>query len=82
MTRAQYDHGHGPDQESMYLTQLSGSWGRERHKTEIKLEQGMHSLGSSRGVSSHQAFCAISDGPPHEQHGEVRPSPLHIVGIF
>ena len=58
--------------------------GRERHKTEIKLEQGMHSLGSSRGVSSHQAnpFCAISDGPPHEQHGEVRGFALAYSGNF
>ena len=70
--------------ETMYLTQLSGSWGRERHKTEVWLEQGMHSFGSSRGVSSHQAnpFCAISDGPPHEQHGEVRGFALAYSGNF
>ena len=70
--------------EPTYLTQLSGSWGRERHRTEIRLAQGMHSFGSRRGVSSHQSnpFCAISDGPPHEQHGEVRGFALAYSGNF
>lgn len=37
-----------------YLTQICGSWARETYKVEIKLNHGMHSFGSNRGVSSHQ----------------------------
>lgn len=37
-----------------YLTQICGSWARETYKVEMKLNHGMHSFGSTRGVSSHQ----------------------------
>lgn len=37
-----------------YLVQLSGSWARERYVVETKLNHGMQSFGSVRGVSGHQ----------------------------
>lgn len=45
-----------------YLTQLSGSWARERHEVTHKLEHGIHQIGSTRGVSSHEhnPFAGIS----------------------
>jgi hypothetical protein len=56
-----------------YLTQLSGSWGRERQVVETKLTQGTQSFGSVRGVSGHQhsPFAAVTIGPPSETQGEV-----------
>ena len=60
---------------SYHLTQLSGSWARERHVAHRKLEQGTLSFGSLRGTSSHQhsPFFAVSEGhmPPEEEHGIV-----------
>ena len=56
------------DPSCFYLTQLSGSWGRERYIEENRLSTGMRSFGSTRGVSSHQhnPFAVISTGPPSE----------------
>ena len=72
-------HGH-------WLTQLDGSWARERHVTNRKLDQGVTSFGSQRGTSSHQhsPFFAISEGhaPPEEEHGHVYGFALVYSGSF
>ena len=72
------------DVGSFYLTQLSGSWGRERYVTETKLSQGCQSFGSTRGVSSHHhsPFCLVSVGPPNETSGEVKAFSLVYSGNF
>ena len=58
-----------------WLTQLDGSWARERHVTTRKLEPGITAFGSQRGTSSHQhsPFVAVSEGyaSPEEEHGAV-----------
>lgn len=70
--------------EPMHLLQLSGSWGRERHKVVTRLEQGMQSFGSMRGVSGHQSnpFCVITHGAPHETKGEAFGIALVYSGNF
>ena len=72
------------DVGSFHLTQLSGSWGRERYIVETKLSPGTQSFGSTRGVSSHHhnPFCAISIGPPSETTGEVKAFTLIYSGNF
>ena len=72
------------DVSSFYMTQLSGSWGRERSVIETKLSHGIQSFGSSRGVSSHQhnPFVAISTGPPSETTGDVKSFTLIYSGNF
>lgn len=70
--------------DAMHLMQLSGSWGRERHKVSTRLEQGMQSFGSMRGVSGHQSnpFCAITHGAPNETKGESFGISLIYSGNF
>lgn len=60
------------------------SWGRERYIYESKLIPGKHSVESLRGVSGHEhnPFAAISVGPPHEDHGEVKAFALVYSGNF
>lgn len=41
-----------PDSNYIWM-QFSGAWGRERHLKQRKLEQGITSIGSRRGHSSH-----------------------------
>ena len=67
-----------------HLLQLSGSWGRERFVVETKLNHGMHSFGSTRGVSGHQhnPFAVLTLGPPSETSGEVRAFSLVYSGNF
>jgi len=42
------------DTDDFYLTQLSGSWARERQMVTKKLCQGISLVESTRGASSHQ----------------------------
>ncbi|KAL3927713.1 MAG: hypothetical protein SGPRY_002698, partial [Prymnesium sp.] len=69
-----------------WLTQLNGSWARERHVTCRKLVQGLTGFGSQRGTSSHQhcPFLTISEGfgPPEEEHGSVYGFSLVYSGSF
>lgn len=66
------------------LLQLSGSWGRERHLKTRKLEQGVHSIGSLRGVSSnvHNPFIALKRFETTEFSGEVIGLSLVYSGNF
>lgn len=55
-----------------YLTHLAGSWARERHIKNIKLQQGCFTYGSTRGTSSHahNPFVMLTRGaPPNEEYG-------------
>lgn len=42
-----------PDKDYVWM-QFSGAWSRERHVKERRLEQGIQSVGSIRGNSSHE----------------------------
>ncbi|KAK4533698.1 hypothetical protein CCYA_CCYA18G4580 [Cyanidiococcus yangmingshanensis] len=59
--------------DDYYLTQLSGSWARERQQVSRRLSSGQTSFGSTRGGSSHQhnPFAIISVGEPDEDLGEA-----------
>ena len=72
------------DISCFHMTQLSGSWGRERYVLETHLTQGLHVIQSTRGVSSHQhnPFVAISTGAPSEASGEVKAFTLLYSGNF
>ena len=50
-----------PDKDYVWM-QFSGAWSRERHVKERRLEQGIQSVGSIRGNSSHEhnPFIAVS----------------------
>lgn len=52
---------------------LKGAWGRERHVSRRKIEQGTTSIESRRGSSSHQLnpFAALVGRNTDEQQGEV-----------
>ena len=69
-----------------WMTQLDGSWARERHVCHRQLQQGLSAFGSQRGTSSHQhsPFVAISEGhaPPEEDHGHVYGFALVYSGNF
>ena len=71
---------------SYWLTQLNGSWARERSVCHTQLHQGKHGFGSLRGTSSHQhsPFVAISEGlsAPSEEHGDVYGFTLVYSGSF
>ncbi len=47
-----------------HLTQLSGSWARERHQVTRLLNMGVTAIESRRGASSHQhnPFILLSEG--------------------
>jgi alpha-galactosidase len=55
------------------LLQLSGAWARERHVIERRIVPGSQSIGSVRGVSSHQhnPFIALRRPATTEEAGEV-----------
>lgn len=70
---------------SFYMTQLSGGWARERQVVTRKLDEGLTSIRSSRGASSHQfnPFLIISPrAPPQEDHGEAFAIQLIYSGNF
>lgn len=53
--------------------QLSGSWARERHVKVRRLEEGIQSIGSMRGNSSHEhnPFLALKRPNTDERQGEA-----------
>ncbi|MFC5774775.1 alpha-galactosidase [Ectobacillus antri] len=61
-----------PDKDFLML-HLVGTWSRERHIKERKLEAGIQSISSIRGASSHHhnPFLALKRLDATEQHGEV-----------
>ncbi|ARI76142.1 alpha-galactosidase [Halobacillus mangrovi] len=66
------------------LIQLSGSWSRERHVHERRLQQGIQSITSTRGTSSsqHNPFLALKRRETTEHHGEVFGFSLVYSGNF
>ncbi|BAM79576.1 alpha-galactosidase [Cyanidioschyzon merolae strain 10D] len=70
--------------DDYYLTQLSGSWARERQQVIRHLRSGQTSFGSTRGGSSHQhnPFAIISAGEPNEDTGEAFAALLVYSGNF
>ncbi|GJD11450.1 Alpha-galactosidase 1 [Galdieria sulphuraria] len=72
------------DTDDFYLTQLSGSWARERQLVTKKLYQGMSLVESTRGASSHQhnPFGVITLGTPREDQGEAFAFSLVYSGNF
>ncbi len=61
-----------PDYDYEWL-QFSGAWSRERHVKTRKLEQGIQSIGSMRGHSSHEhnPFLILKRPCAEENQGEV-----------
>ncbi|MGX6444451.1 alpha-galactosidase [Neobacillus sp. K501] len=61
-----------PDKEFIF-THLAGTWSRERHVKERKLEMGVQSISSLRGASSHHhnPFLALKRLDSSEHSGEV-----------
>lgn len=64
--------------------QLSGAWARERHVKVRKLEQGILSVGSRRGHSSHEhnPFIALKRPTADEFQGEAMGFSLVYSGNF
>ncbi len=61
-----------PDKDYVWM-QFSGAWSRERHVKERRLEQGIQSVGSIRGNSSHEhnPFIVLRRPSATETAGEV-----------
>jgi alpha-galactosidase len=61
-----------PDREFQFI-HLAGTWSRERHVKERKLETGIQSISSLRGASSHHhnPFLALKRPATTEHAGEV-----------
>ncbi|MED3563147.1 alpha-galactosidase [Bacillus xiapuensis] len=61
-----------PDKDFMFV-HLAGTWSRERHVKERKLEAGIQSISSLRGASSHHhnPFLALKRPNTTELFGEV-----------
>ncbi len=72
-----------PDARWHFL-QLSGTWSRENHIVERRLRPGRQSVGSDRGVSSHQhnPFIALRRATTTEDAGEVYGFSLVYSGNF
>ena len=72
-----------PDAEYEWI-QLSGAWGRERHVITRELCQGIQSIGSIRGNSSHMQnpFVALKRPGTTEFSGEVIGFSLIYSGNF
>lgn len=72
-----------PDADYEWL-QLSGSWARERHIKTRRLEQGIQSIESTRGISSHQhnPFVALKSPSATEHTGQVIGAALVYSGNF
>src|SRR5699024_11156804 len=66
------------------LIQLSGAWGRERAIKERSLQQGIQSIESTRGISSHQhnPFVALKRKNADEHQGEVIGTAFVYSGNF
>ncbi len=66
------------------MTSLKGSHGRERHIETYPLHQGMSTIESRRGNSSHQLnpFIALSDKNADEDRGDVYGFALAYSGDF
>ena len=66
------------------FVQLSGAWARENHVVERRLRPGRQSVGSDRGVSSHQhnPFVALRRATTTEEAGEVYGFSLVYSGNF
>ena len=61
-----------PENDYDYLA-LHGSWGRERHMERQHIGFGKYSVGSARGISSHQEhpFMAVLSEDATQEHGDV-----------
>lgn len=72
-----------PDSEYDWM-QLSGAWGRERTIKERPLQQGIQSIESTRGISSHQhnPFVALKRKNADEFQGEVIGASFVYSGNF
>ena len=72
-----------PDADFQWL-QLSGSWARERHIKVRDLQQGIQSIESTRGVSSHQhnPFVALKRPETTEKQGEAIGAAFVYSGNF
>ncbi len=72
-----------PDRDYNW-TQLSGAWGRERYIKQRKLQQGIQSIESTRGISSnqHNPFVALKRENSDEFQGEVIGATLVYSGNF
>lgn len=66
------------------LLQLSGAWARERQIVKRQLVQGIQSIGSARGTSSHvhNPFMALMSPDTTEENGEVFGFNLVYSGNF
>lgn len=66
------------------MVHFSGAWARERHMKVRKLEQGVQSIGSTRGISSHNHNPFLMLRRPHttETEGEVLGFSLIYSGNF
>ena len=64
--------------------QFSGAWSRERHPRQRRLEQGIQSVGSMRGHSSHEhnPFIILKRSNADEFQGEVMGFSLIYSGNF
>ena len=72
-----------PDDEYEWI-QFSGAWGRERHVKTRMLQQGIQSVGSARGASSHfhNPFVMLKRPTADEFQGEVMGFSLIYSGNF
>ena len=72
-----------PDYDYEWI-QFSGAWSRERHEKVRKLEQGIQSIGSRRGHSSHEhnPFVILKRPAADEFQGEAMGFSLVYSGNF
>ena len=72
-----------PDDEYEWI-QFSGAWGRERYVKTRMLQQGIQSVGSTRGASSHHhnPFVMLKRPTADEFQGEVMGFSLIYSGNF
>ena len=72
-----------PDPDYQWM-QLSGAWARERHIITRDLEQGVQSIGSNRGHSSHEhnPFISLKRETTDENQGEAIGISLVYSGNF
>jgi alpha-galactosidase len=72
-----------PDHDWRFV-HLSGTWARERHVRERRLELGRQSISSTRGSSSHQhnPFVGLPRSSTTEEHGEAIGVALVYSGNF
>ena len=72
-----------PDADYDWI-QFSGAWSRERHEKQRRLQQGIQSVGSLRGASSHihNPFVVLKRPTADEFQGEVVGFSLVYSGNF